>query len=127
MSTRERLTLSLLLSAASLVAGCASRSVAVVDCGTDQACWARSFRSCQRASFFGGLMEIKEGAADSCRIAFSSGDDPQFTAGVRLTMECLVTDTSSYREDEMNGLGVARKGGKCTGALFDAYRKILGP
>ncbi|MBI4264109.1 MAG: hypothetical protein HY657_07025 [Acidobacteria bacterium] len=58
-------------------------------------------------------------------MTFVSGDDPQFTGGKRLSMECTVQDTPSYTPDEMNALGIVAKGAMCTGDLYDAYARIL--
>lgn len=57
-------------------------------------------------------------------ISFVSLDDPQYTGGKRLTMECTVQNTDTFDDSEMNALGVYQSGSRCNGSLYDAYVRI---
>ena len=101
-----------------------SCSKGIIDCGTDTACFSKNFKSCTPAKIYGGTTEIKGGMPKSCNIFFQSMDDPKYTDGKRLTMECVVQNTDTFKDEEMNGYFAMQKGASCKGDLYDFYSKL---
>lgn len=101
-----------------------SQEVNSIDCGTDTACFAKNFRSCAPSKIYGGAAEIKEGTANSCIVFFASMDDPKYTGGERLTMNCTVKNTNTFKDEDMNAFSIYEKGAECSGPLYDIYQRI---
>ena len=105
-----------------IISGCAKQ---IVDCGTDTACFSKNFKSCNSAKIYDGTTEIKGGTPKSCDIFFQSTDDPKYTGGKRLSMECTIQNTDTFKDEEMNAYFAVEKGAKCNGELYDFYSKLI--
>lgn len=101
-----------------------SESVSIKDCGVDTKCFVVNFKSCVPSKIFGGAMEVIGGTQQSCKIEVVSSDNPQYTGGQRLSMECVVKDVNLFKEDEINGYSIYQKSSMCTGLLYDMYVSI---
>ncbi|MBI2655522.1 hypothetical protein HYX06_03815 [Candidatus Woesearchaeota archaeon] len=107
-----------------IVSGCAKQ---VVDCGTDVTCFYKNFRTCTPSKVGGGAMEIKGGSVKSCNI-HAETDNPSFQNGEIkheiLTMKCTIRDTDTFKDIEINGLGLISKG-SCSGSMYDVMTQII--
>jgi len=104
-----------------------STQLQLIDCGTDTECFSANFLDCKPAKMFGGATEIRGGTPKSCSVMFQSMDDPQYTGGKRLTMDCTIKNTDTFKDEEMNGYMVVVKGAACKGDLYDFYAKLANP
>ena len=111
----------ILLLSVIFILGCAKK---VVDCGTDTLCFSKNFKICTPSKIYGGTTEIKGGTPKSCNIVFQSTDDPKYTGGKRLMMECSVSNTDTFKDEEMNAYFAFQKGSQCSGDLYDFYSKL---
>ncbi len=101
-----------------------NQSNKIKDCGTNTACFTANFKSCTPSKIYGGLTEVMSGTPESCKIIFTNMDDTKNTAGQKLIMECNVKNTTSYKDEEINGISVYDKGSVCTGSLSDFYASL---
>ena len=73
-------------------------------------------------------MEVKGGSVESCDI-HAEGDNPTILQNgeikhERVTMECIVPNTSTFKDIEINILGFISKG-SCSGSLYDLMNNAL--
>jgi len=119
----KTLLFSILILGIFVISGCAKQ---IVDCGTDAPCFYKNFRSCTPSKVSGGAMEVKGGSIKACDVYFE-GDNPSFENGElkheKVTMECTVTNTDTYKDTAINGYDIAIKN-SCSGTLYDIYLKI---
>ena len=105
----------------------ANKESKMIDCGTNTACFSSAFKTCTPSKIYGGATEIMGGSPEACNIFMLSLDDPKYTGGQRLSMECTIKDTNTFKDEEMNAVGVIQKGSSCKGTLYDQMSKILNP
>ena len=121
LTMNKIIILSILVLGIFIISGCSKK---VIDCGTDTACFSKNFKTCTPAKIFQGTTEIIGGTSKSCNILFQSTDDPKYTGGKRLTMQCTVQNTDTFKDEEMNAYFAFEKGAKCNGDLYDFYSKL---
>ena len=102
-----------------------SCSKGVIDCGTDTACFTKNFRTCTPSRIYGGLTEVKGGTPKSCQVYLQSQENPKYTGGKVLSMECTVQNTDTFKDDAINMLGIMDKSSSCSGTLYDEMNKLL--
>jgi hypothetical protein len=102
-----------------------SSQSSVIDCGVDTACFAANFKSCTLSKIYGGAIEVTAGNSDACKVKFHTGENT-FLNQPALTMECVVKNTDSFRDEEINAATIYQKGSACEGSMADEYAKIPG-
>ena len=104
-----------------------SQESKMIDCGTDTSCFSSNFRTCTPSKIYGGSTEIRGGTPQACNVFMLDLTDPKYTGGQRLSMECTVKNTNTFKDEEMNAVGIIQKGSSCKGTLYDQMSKILNP
>ncbi|MEI7426272.1 MAG: hypothetical protein WCK16_05140 [Candidatus Moraniibacteriota bacterium] len=100
-----------------------NQPVEIKDCGVDTKCFAINFKACVPSKIYGGTIEIISGTPESCNMIFSS-ESPDKKE--RWTMDCIVRNSSSFNDAEMNSYSVYEKGSLCKGVLYDFFEKMPG-
>ncbi len=103
----------------------------IIDCGLDQGCFAKNFRSCTPAKIGGGSMVIKGGTPDACEIYIYS-PETKFDGKViqeEMSMTCITnpsSPTTQYEAVELGGFLMLELMDKadCKGTLFDTLNEI---
>ncbi|MDO8552307.1 MAG: hypothetical protein Q7S01_02120 [bacterium] len=102
-----------------------------IDCGTDQNCFTRNYKTCTPAKVGGGATVIKGGSISNCEIYL---EGPSLTDGTRmLGMNCIV-DVRDYEKDTAQGFakGAVISGyitffklANCQGPYLDDLNKMI--
>lgn len=105
-----------------IISGCGKK---VIDCGIDTKCFSNNFKTCTPSKIYGGLTQVVGGTKESCNVLLYSAEDPLFTKRERLSMQCSVKNVNTFKDEEMNMLGIMDKSSSCQGTLYDQMNEII--